>query len=187
MFLRLIEKIATTLGELGLPYMIIGGQAVLLYGEPRLTKDIDITLGVGPEALGEVKKAVSLLNLSALVNDVDDFVKQTMVFPVLDETSGIRVDFIFSFSSYERQAIKRAVKVKVGEAMVRFASLEDVIIHKIVSGRPRDIEDIKAIIVKNPGFDRRYIAKWLEKFDESLIENFSEAFQKILGEQGLDP
>jgi hypothetical protein len=27
--------------------MIIGGQAVLLYGEPRLTKDIDITLGRG--------------------------------------------------------------------------------------------------------------------------------------------
>ena len=26
--------------------MIIGGQAVLLYGEPRLTRDIDITLGV---------------------------------------------------------------------------------------------------------------------------------------------
>jgi len=25
--------------------MVIGGQAVLLYGEPRLTKDIDITLG----------------------------------------------------------------------------------------------------------------------------------------------
>lgn len=26
--------------------MIIGGQAVMVYGEPRLTKDIDITLGV---------------------------------------------------------------------------------------------------------------------------------------------
>ncbi|GAH87084.1 unnamed protein product, partial [marine sediment metagenome] len=25
--------------------MIIGGQAVLLYGEPRLTRDIDVTLG----------------------------------------------------------------------------------------------------------------------------------------------
>jgi hypothetical protein len=31
--------------------MIIGGQAVLLYGEPRLTRDIDITLGVSAEHL----------------------------------------------------------------------------------------------------------------------------------------
>lgn len=29
--------------------MIIGGQAVLLYGEPRLTRYIDITLGIDTE------------------------------------------------------------------------------------------------------------------------------------------
>jgi hypothetical protein len=34
--------------------MVIRGQAVLLYGEPRLTKDIDITLGVGVDRLGEM-------------------------------------------------------------------------------------------------------------------------------------
>ncbi len=30
-----------------IPYMVIGEQAVLLYGEPHLTKDIDITVGIG--------------------------------------------------------------------------------------------------------------------------------------------
>ena len=28
--------------------MVIGGQAVLVHGQPRLTQDIDITLGVEP-------------------------------------------------------------------------------------------------------------------------------------------
>ena len=46
MFEELIVKIARELKKADLPYMIIGGQAVLLYGAPRLTKDIDITLGV---------------------------------------------------------------------------------------------------------------------------------------------
>jgi hypothetical protein len=46
MFEELHAGLATKLDEHHLPYMIIGGQAVLLYGEPRLTKDIDITLGV---------------------------------------------------------------------------------------------------------------------------------------------
>jgi hypothetical protein len=54
MFQQLLEKIALGLEERSIPYMIIGGQAVLLYGEPRLTKDIDITLGAGPERLTEV-------------------------------------------------------------------------------------------------------------------------------------
>ncbi len=44
MFEFLIEKIARMLDEAGVRYMIIGGQAVLFYGEPRLTRDIDITL-----------------------------------------------------------------------------------------------------------------------------------------------
>jgi len=44
MFEKLLSKIGAGLANHGLPYMIIGGQAVLLYGEPRLTKDIDIDL-----------------------------------------------------------------------------------------------------------------------------------------------
>jgi len=31
--------------------MLVGGQAVLLHGRPRLTEDTDITLGVGPDEL----------------------------------------------------------------------------------------------------------------------------------------
>ena len=49
MFQKLLTKIANELERLRLPYMVIGGQAILLYGELRLTKDIDITLGVGVE------------------------------------------------------------------------------------------------------------------------------------------
>jgi hypothetical protein len=32
--------VARELKEASIPYMVIGGQAVLLYGEPRLTRDI---------------------------------------------------------------------------------------------------------------------------------------------------
>ena len=39
-----------------IPYMVIGGQAVLFYGEPRFTKDIDITLGVSIEKLDNMIK-----------------------------------------------------------------------------------------------------------------------------------
>ncbi|MDI3467220.1 MAG: hypothetical protein OJF50_006041 [Nitrospira sp.] len=46
MFTRLLERLATALDLAKIPYMIIGGQAVLLYGEPRLTRDIDVTLGI---------------------------------------------------------------------------------------------------------------------------------------------
>ena len=44
MFQDILEKLGIILEQKKIPYMIIGGQAVLLYGDPRLTKDIDLTL-----------------------------------------------------------------------------------------------------------------------------------------------
>jgi len=49
MFEEILGKVSNFLNKLSIPYMVIGGQAVLLHGEPRLTRDIDITLGIGIE------------------------------------------------------------------------------------------------------------------------------------------
>jgi hypothetical protein len=159
--------------------MVIGGQAVLLYGEPRLTKDIDITLGIGIEGLDRIKRIVCDLDFKALIEDIDNFVEKTMVFPVQDLKSGIRIDFIFSFSPYERQAIERANEVKLENVIVRFAALEDLIIHKIIAKRARDSEDVRSILLKNPDYDKIYIEKWLKEFDKSLDDDFNELFKKL--------
>src|SRR2546427_1323071 len=126
MFERLLERLGGALERIGIPYMVIGGQAVLLYGEPRLTKDIDITLGTDLDRLADVLRLVRSIDLNPLV-DPDTFTKQTMVLPCADPGTGIRVDLIFSFSPYEQQAMTRVRKVKVGGTGVRFASVEDLI------------------------------------------------------------
>lgn len=182
MFKDLIKKIAAELARRKIPYMIIGGQAVLLYGEPRLTKDIDITLGVGVEKLPIITAAAEALNLTIETDEVDAFVKDTMVLPVSEAKTGIRVDFIFSFSPYEWQAIKRAPEVMFDNIPVRFAALEDVVIHKVFAGRARDVEDIKAILLKNPGYDKNYVQLWLTEFDKGLEEKCLPAFEKITSE-----
>ena len=160
--------------------MVIGGQAVLIYGEPRLTKDIDITLGLSPKEFEKVKRINEKLKLKILVEDAETFVKKTMVLPSLDEKSGIRIDFIFSFSSYESQAIERAKNVRFGNSSVKVASLEDVVVHKLIAGRPRDIEDVKSVLLKNPEYDSRYITKWLKEFDKSEKGSFLKVFKEIL-------
>lgn len=179
MFEKLLARLANELSELSIPYMVIGGQAVLIYGEPRLTKDIDITLGVGIDGLEKIKQVVQKVSLKILVNNPEDFVRETMVLPTTEEGSGIRVDFIFSHSAYESRAIKRAKTVTLGETPVCFASLEDLVVHKIIAGRPRDLEDVRTMLLKNPDYDMAYIAEWLHKFDQSLNENFLEEFQEI--------
>jgi len=185
-FQNLLKKVASELLKQKIPYIVIGGQALLVYGEPRLTRDIDITLGIGIEGLDRIKGVVEKLKFKYLISDVEDFVQETMVLPVLDEKSGIRVDFIFSFSPYERQAINRANDIKLGKTAVKFAALEDVVIHKIIARRARDIEDVKSVLLKNPDYDSEYIRHWLAEFDKSLKEDFIELFDKIVDELGTD-
>jgi predicted nucleotidyltransferase len=180
MFQGLLAKIAAELDRVGIAYMIIGGQAVLLYGDPRLTKDIDITLGVGIEGMHTIEEVARVIPLALLVDDPASFVRETMVLPTRDETTGIRVDFIFSSSEYERQALERAVNVDLGEVSVRFASLEDLVIHKIVAGRERDMEDVRRMLLKHPDCDSQYVESWLNEFDKSLHEDFSETFRNLL-------
>ena len=145
MFTALLEKIALALDEAGIAYMVIGGQAVLLYGEPRLTKDIDITLGASLDRLADVLALAEKAELNPLVAP-ETFTRRTMVLPCEDPATGIRVDFVFSFSPYERQALERVRRVGMGEADVRFASLENVIIRKIITGRPR--HDLPRLILR---------------------------------------
>ncbi|MBU1163057.1 MAG: nucleotidyltransferase, partial [Proteobacteria bacterium] len=161
---KILSSIGVSLKKHDIPYMIIGGQAVLLYGEPRLTRDIDITL-------------------KPLPKDLKSFVRQTMVLPALDETTGIRVDFIFSLTPYETEAIKRAKKIKIMDREVNFASPEDLIIHKIFAGRPRDIEDVRTVLLKNPDIDVRYVRKWLKEFDLfSEKKEFLKTFEEVIKE-----
>ena len=179
MFERLLEKIALALDKAAVPYMVIGGQAVLLHGEPRLTKDIDITLGAGLDRLEEVRSLTAEIGLIPLV-DPKDFTLKTMVLPCSDPESGIRVDFVFSFSPYESQAITRALRVRIRHADVRFATAEDLVIHKVIAGRPRDLEDVRSILLKNPSLDIHYVRRWLSDFTSSLAEDFSSRFEKII-------
>ena len=146
---ELIAKIVRCLDEKKIPYMIIGGQAVLLYGTPRLTRDIDITLGVDTDKFSLIKEICKKLELKLLSENPEDFAKDTKVLPAEDPNSRIRVDFIFSFTPYESQAIKRTRKVLMNGYPVKFASCEDVIIHKMFAGRAVDTEDVKNILIKN--------------------------------------
>lgn len=186
MFEEILSRIGVSLKKHNIPYMIIGGQAVLLYGEPRLTRDIDVTLGVNANHIDELLTVIQDLSLKPMPEDIKSFVMQTMVLPALDETTGIRVDFIFSFTPYETEAIKRAKKIEILNQEVYFASPEDVIIHKIFAGRPRDLEDARTIILKNPDIDAKYIRDWLKEFDAaSDTEDFLKAFEEILNKGKL--
>ena len=62
---------------------------------------------------------------------------------------------------------------------VRFASPEDVIIHKVLAGRPRDLEDVRSILRKRT-VDIDDIRKWLRQFEATLETDYTARFEDVL-------
>ncbi len=184
---KLIKNVASHLDREKIPYMIIGGQAVLLYGRPRLTRDIDITLGVDTDKFALIEGVCEKLKLKILVENPQDFAQNTKVLPTEAPNSKVRVDFIFSFTPYEAQAIRNAKNVLMDDYPVKFASCEDVIVHKMVAGRAIDEEDVKSILAKNKdAIDLGYIRKWLSQFGEIVEhEGILERFDSLLANSGM--
>ncbi len=165
MITKLIKSLAGALDQARIPYMIIGGQAVLLYGSPRLTLDIDITLGIDTDRIEAIEGVCKILQLKFLVPQPRHFAAQTKVLPVQDTATDIRVDFIFSFTPYEKIALGRVNKVNLEDQIIKFASAEDIIIHKILAARPIDLQDVEHILIKHTKtLDFNYIQRWLSEF-----------------------
>jgi len=58
----------------------------------------------------------------------------------------------------------------------KFVSMEDLVVFKMFSGRPRDIEDVRSILLKNPKADVKFIKRQLETLsfgDKDLLKEFN--------------
>jgi hypothetical protein len=177
-FERLIASVAAAGHERRIELMLVGGQAVLLHGVPRLTQGIDVTLGLTPDDVDRVIDLCASISLEPLPADPRRFARDRFVLPTLHRATGIRVDFIFSSIPYERQALGRAVHVRLAGVDVPFAAVEDLILYKLFAGRPRDLEDIAGIVRrKGPEIDWQYVASWAHEF--AVIEGREHLPQQV--------
>ncbi|MGA2329013.1 MAG: DUF6036 family nucleotidyltransferase [Bryobacteraceae bacterium] len=186
-----ILEITSILDELHVPYMLIGGLAVSLWGEPRSTLDIHLSLLVEPAEFDSIVATLSA-RMHPLPQDALAFARETRVLPVVS-SQGVRADLIFAALPMELEAIRRAQPMQVGGRMVNVASLEDLILMKLVSEREKDAEDARRLLVRFKGkIDCDYLEPRLSELAEALarpeiLEVFLAGLQRDLQKQRPGP
>ena len=184
-FAPLLAGLARALRRRRLPFMFVGGQAVLLHGAPRLTHDVDITVGASPEQVAEVLAACEKLALEVVVADPAGFAAETFVCPARHPPTGVRVDFILSNTRYEHGAIARAVDVDLAGETLPFAAAEDLLLLKLVAGRPLDLEDARSIVRRQQGrLHWPYLEQWADEFPR--VDGREELPRLLQGLRSLD-
>lgn len=150
-------------------YAVIGGLAVMVYGEPRMTMDIDVAMSFDSGKVGSFLTAAKRFGFSPIPGKIESFVKQNGFLPLKFKKGNVvgKCDLILAQSDLDRAAIKRARFKKAGVLKVKFISPEDLVLHKITSDRPRDLEDLRGILWRQRGkLDVEYILFWLKQISK---------------------
>lgn len=127
-------------------YLIIGGVAVILYSEPRYTKDIDIWVNPTKKNSQRVFNALAEFGapLKQLQITPDDFAQEGQFVQLGHEP--VRVDILMSVKGLIfSEAWNRKVSLALGELHVHLLSREDLIQAKLFAGRPQDLMDAEAL------------------------------------------
>lgn len=131
-------------------FCIIGGVAVERWGEPRLTRDVDVSILSG---WGGEKLIVDRLleRFDPRREDAREFALRHRVL-LVQSSNGVPIDIALGAMPFEERAIQRAGEYPIGggRSLVT-CSAEDLIVFKVFAGRPQDWLDVESIITRQGG------------------------------------
>jgi hypothetical protein len=140
---ELLADLAPILSRWGRWYLF-GAQAVIVYGVPRLSADVDVTLALEPDAPDRLVADLTSAGFALRVAD-PDFVRRTRVLPFVHQPSGMPLDVVLAGSGLEDEFLSRAVILPIGTTAVPVIRLDDLVIAKVLAGRPKDLDDVRAL------------------------------------------
>jgi len=124
----------------GVDFMLVGGYAVMLHGWPRTTFDIDFWILANPTNAAAVLRAVARFGAPLQGLTAEDFRRPGMVFQIGCEPQ--RIDIISAADGLDyADAVTRAVSMEIDGLPIKVLSLDDLIVNKRASGRPKDVAD----------------------------------------------
>jgi hypothetical protein len=166
---RLLADLGRALRVLGVPWYLFGARAAILHGVARLTADVDVTVRLPPEISSE--SLVAGLERHGFVLRVTDpgFVRRTRVMPFVHAETALPLDVVIAGPGLEDQFLARAVFTDIEGAEIPVGTAEDIVIMKVLAGRPKDIDDVVAILAaQGERFDADYAKALLLTLEEAL-------------------
>lgn len=170
--LDLIELFVQPLNQLGVRYLVSGSVAAMLYGEPRVTHDIDLIVFLRSNDLArlpEVYPAPAFYLPPADVIAIEVAREHRGHFNVIHADSGLKADF-FTANRDELHgwAFRRARSYNSAACVISLAPPEYVIVRKLEfyreGGSEKHIRDIRAMLaVSGDQLDRPELDEWIRR------------------------
>jgi hypothetical protein len=148
-------------------FCFIGGLAVLRWGAPRFTRDIDVSLLCPFGSEDQVSEPLLAAGYTGRIFDAGEFARRSRVL-LLQSPEGIPIDVALAALPFEDLMIERSSTYAFENgSLLRTCSAEDLVVLKLFAFRQRDILDAETIVQRQRGaLDWWYIAANLEPLAE---------------------
>lgn len=142
---ELLSDLSAALTSVGAQWFVFGAQAALVWGRPRLTTDVDVTVKCSIPT-DDLVRALHARGFTLGIDATETFIRTTRVVPMEHRASGLAVDIVLAGPGLEDLFLERAVPIDVAGTIVPFISPEDLIVTKLLAGRDKDIEDVRGVL-----------------------------------------
>ena len=168
---ELFADLAAALDAARVPWYLFGAQAAIIHGAARLTADVDVTIQL-PAAMssGALVQALEERGFQRRIAD-PGLIERSRVIPLVHVATALPLDVVIAGPGLEEQFFERAQTREIDGVPVRIASAEDVVVMKVLAGRPKDVEDVVVILAaQQEELDVGYVRHTLTLLEQALAQ-----------------
>ena len=158
----IVRDISRRFEKAGISYMLTGSMAMNYYAQPRMTRDIDVVIAIGPEDIGRVA-ALFRPDYYVSEENIRESVARESIFNLIHQESVIKVDCIIrKRTQYRRMEFDRRQRISILDFNTFIANKEDLIISKLAWAKDSHSEiqlgDVRNLLAT--GYDAGYLHHW---------------------------
>ncbi len=161
-----LSQLAKALDGVGAQFALVGGLAASARSEARFTRDIDVAVAIESDEQAEhLVWQLGQRGFKAIAT-VEQEATARLATARLSGDNGVVCDLVFATCGIESEIVRTAEPLEVfPETRIPTANVEALLAMKTLSvtpKRPRDLGDIRAMMLANPDFDEQQVARYLE-------------------------
>ena len=152
----LFQQTSSTL-QIQCRFAVIGGLAVSTWGTVRATQDIDVLADSTPSPIRTATLREEMSQLWEEKNwqhewriGAGDDPIPLLTGLVCPASGQLTVDVLWAHKQWQRNALKRAIAIRVARTPLPIIQPEDLILLKLEAGGPQDLLDVEGILVATP-------------------------------------
>jgi hypothetical protein len=148
-----------------------------------MTADVDVVIAADIDRALKLAAALPTSSFRPLFDDIEEIVTRAFLLPLRHRSTNVKVDIAIGLSGFEQQAVVRAEPFELGGCLVPVASTEDLLITKVLAGRPQDEQDIRGLVtVQGERLDWDYCLSTASDLGEALGQDLAGRIQTLRDE-----